>query len=614
MRASSDDIMAASHRPGFGVCRCASTAATIASTSSRTSPARSPSSSDWSLASGGASTPQRCSSSVRANTWLAGPSARTCPSPSRTTREARLATPRMSWVTVTTVSPVRARTRSSSRRNARMWSASCPVVGSSRTSTPRRTDQQRGQRQPLPATLAQLPRAVVLQVAEAEELDRPGTSSTGSLGRARNRMPNSSSLRTVVSNSMSSAACSSSATCAACSKTLPGRTCWPRPAGPTRRSACPARPSGRSECSCPSHSRRSSRPTRPRPPTRSRRPPRGCRRRPRSPTPRPRSARRGPAGSPAESPLRRGARRRCSPRSPSLPTRSPAAVGQAAGDRSAADLASDARASAASNQVSRTASIASSTDSGAVPGNASGTAWASRTTSGMPTPVAIHSASSSQAPRGGRSRTIRPSSISTTRSAHGTTSSTRCSMTTMPVPSSLASRRSVPSTSWAPTGSRSDSGSSRTSRRRAHGQRRRDGGPLLLTAGQRDGRGVAQPGHAGDIQAPVHPRGDLRLRQRQVLRAERHLGLHGLVDQLQVRVLEHQTDQLRCLVRRQPAERPAAEAHPAAQLAVHPGRDESASASASVDLPQPEAPVTSTTSPAATPKSTCRNAAWAAPR
>ena len=36
-------------------------------------------------------------------------------------------------------------------------------------------------------------------------------------------------------------------------------------------------------------------------------------------------------------------------------------------------------------------------------------------------------------------------------------------------------------------------------------------------------------------------------------------------------------------------------------------------ASASVDLPHPEAPVTSTTSPGATPKSTCRSAARTAP-
>ncbi len=37
------------------------------------------------------------------------------------------------------------------------------------------------------------------------------------------------------------------------------------------------------------------------------------------------------------------------------------------------------------------------------------------------------------------------------------------------------------------------------------------------------------------------------------------------------------------------------------------------SASASVDLPQPDAPVTSTTSPGATLKSTCRSAARTAP-
>ena len=134
----------------------------------------------------------------------------------------------MSWVTVTMVIPVRARTRSSSRRNARMWSASCPVVGSSSTSTPGApTSSAASASRCLPPWLS----------SHGLSSSRPpkpknsiasGTSSTGSLGRARNRNPNSSSLSTVVSNSMSSAACSSSATWAAWSKTLPGRTGWPR--------------------------------------------------------------------------------------------------------------------------------------------------------------------------------------------------------------------------------------------------------------------------------------------------------------------------------------------------------------------------------------------------
>jgi hypothetical protein len=121
-----------------------------------------------------------------------------------------------------------------------------------------------------------------------------------------------------------------------------------------------------------------------------------------------------------------------------------------------------ASASAGTSQVSRTWLSASATDSGSGPGKASGSACASRTMSGTPTPMTAHGAWSAHASLGGRSSTIRPPSMSTTRSAHGATSSTRCSMITTPVPSSRASLRRVPSTSWAPTGSRSDSGSSST--------------------------------------------------------------------------------------------------------------------------------------------------------
>ncbi len=110
----------------------------------------------------------------------------------------------------------------------------------------------------------------------------------------------------------------------------------------------------------------------------------------------------------------------------------------------------------------------------------------------------------------------------------------------------------------------------------AHGQRRGDRGALLLPAGQRHHRGLAHPGHPGHVQAPVHPGRDLRLREGQVLRPERHLRLHRLVDELQVRVLEHHADELGRLVRLEAAQRLAAEHHPAPQFAVHPGRDQPA--------------------------------------
>jgi hypothetical protein len=109
-----------------------------------------------------------------------------------------------------------------------------------------------------------------------------------------------------------------------------------------------------------------------------------------------------------------------------------------------------------------------------------------------------------------------------------------------------------------------------------HGQRGGDRGALLLPAGQRHQRRPAQAGHPGHVQAPVDPGGDLGLRQGQVLRPERHLRLHRLVDQLEVRVLEHQASELRRLVRLHAAQRAAAEGDPAAQLAGHPGRDQPA--------------------------------------
>ena len=78
----------------------------------------------------------------------------------------------MSCVTVSTVRPVRARTASSRRRNARIR---CGVLTGRRLVEHQhagRADKQRAEGKPLPAALAQLPRARLLQPAEAEEVDR----------------------------------------------------------------------------------------------------------------------------------------------------------------------------------------------------------------------------------------------------------------------------------------------------------------------------------------------------------------------------------------------------------------------------------------------------------
>ena len=134
----------------------------------------------------------------------------------------------MSWVTVRMVRPVRARTASSSRRKARIRCASWPVVGSSSTSTPGApTRSAASASRCLPPWLSSQG-LVCSSPRKPKNSIAPSTSRTGFGGIARNRLPNSSSLMTVSSNSISSAACSSSATCAACSNTLPGRTGFPR--------------------------------------------------------------------------------------------------------------------------------------------------------------------------------------------------------------------------------------------------------------------------------------------------------------------------------------------------------------------------------------------------
>ena len=159
----------------------------------------------------------------------------------------------------------------------------------------------------------------------------------------------------------------------------------------------------------------------------------------------------------------------------------------------------------------------------------------------------------------------------------GATSSTRCSMMTMPVPLVGGPAAAAwPRTSCAPTGSRSDSGSSRT---RTRGRMASVAAMAVRCFCPPDSVTVAA---CRSPASPVTSRHQSTLaaisgwRQGQVLRPERHLRLHRLVDELEVRVLEHHADELGRLVRRQPAQRPVAEHHPAAQLAVHAGRDQPA--------------------------------------
>ncbi len=93
-----------------------------------------------------------------------------------------------------------------------MWSASCPVVGSSSTSTPGApTSSAASASRCLPPWLSSHGLSACRPVKPKNSIASV-TLSTGCSGRARNLKPNSSSLRTVVSNSMSSAACSSRAT------------------------------------------------------------------------------------------------------------------------------------------------------------------------------------------------------------------------------------------------------------------------------------------------------------------------------------------------------------------------------------------------------------------
>ncbi len=256
---------------------------------------------------------------------------------------------------------------------------------------------------------------------------------------------------------------------------------------------------------------------------------------------------------------------------------------------------------------------ASSTESGAPSGNALGTARASRTTSGMPTPVAVQGAWSSQAPRGGRSMMIRPSSISTIRSAHGTTSSTRCSMTITPVPCSRASPRSVPSTSCAPTGSRSDSGSSSTSTR----------GRIASVAAMAV-RCFWPPDSVSTVAVRsavswVTASAQLTLAAISCCGSARFSGPNATSDCTVMLIscrFGFWNTSPTCWAAScgaspdsaWPPKRTAPRSSPCTRAGISP-----ASARASVDLPQPDAPVIRTSSPGPTARSTCRSAALAAP-
>ena len=184
-----------------------------------------------SLASGGASTPQRLEL-VGPREHLAGRArpARTWPSPSSTIRAARLARPadvvgdgqHGQAGAGPDAGRAAAGTPACARRPGRWSARRAPARPARRRAAPPSASRC------LPPWLSSHG-LVCSSPREAEELDRPGTSSTGS-GRQRAELEAELRARRspLSSNSISSAACSSSATCAACSNTLPGRTGWPR--------------------------------------------------------------------------------------------------------------------------------------------------------------------------------------------------------------------------------------------------------------------------------------------------------------------------------------------------------------------------------------------------
>ncbi len=283
------------------------------------------------------------------------------------------------------------------------------------------------------------------------------------------------------------------------------------------------------------------------------------------------------------------------------------------GDAGPVARSAAAAARAAANQVSFTASAASGTDSGSLEPNGWGTACASRIMSGMPTPVASHGPRSAQAMRGGWSRTTRPSSISTTRSAQGATSSTRCSMMITPVLPCRASRCSVASTSWAPTGSRSDNGSSST---RILGRMARVAAMAVRCFWPPD----SVTTEALRIPAmPVTSRHSSTLAAISGCGSARFSGPNATsactVWVISCRFGFWNTMPTSCDAscgfipdREVPPNVTRPLSSPCTRDGISPHN-----VSASVDLPQPEAPVISTTSPGAMPRFTCRSAARTAP-
>ena len=139
----------------------------------------------------------------------------------------------------------------------------------------RRPDQDRGQRQPLPwppwlssqGLSCSRPR-------KPKNSTAPATSSTGSGGRARNRVPNSSSPSTVSAKTSRPRPGAAAPRSWPAANTFPGLMGWPRKPRPSPWSPPTGPRTCRSACSCPTRWPRSARPTRPAPwtATRHRRP------------------------------------------------------------------------------------------------------------------------------------------------------------------------------------------------------------------------------------------------------------------------------------------------------------------------------------------------------
>ena len=144
---------------------------------------------------------------------------------------------------------------------------------------------------------------------------------------------------------------------------------------------------------------------------------------------------------------------------------------------------------------------------------------------------------------------------------------------------------------------------------RAQRQHRRDRGPLLLAAGELEGRPVREVPDLHLAQRLVAPSRHLVGGKPQLKRPERHVVHHGGAEELDIGILEHEADLAVEAEGVEPvddgghvqAERP----HPSAVGAMIPSRSLSR-----VDLPTPFAPRRTTCSPGRTSRSMPSSATW----